>query len=377
MEDSRVVVLTSKTPGCSEFDRKQAFPIYRVNSDPMTTRIPFVSSLIRYLVLLTAATYLVLRHRISVIHCGEPEPAGVVGYLVYVLFRIPYMMYAHDDPEIPGLRWYPRSMRHCYRNACGIVAACSQAKHNVMRYGIDSERIAVIRTALEKNFLTLADPSLVRDRHSLHGRRVLLTVGRLVEEKGHDEVIKLLPAIIDRVPDIAYLIVGKGPDEERLRKLVREHGLADNVIFVGFVPNNELPSYYAACDLFIMLNKEKNGVAREGLGMVFLEASAQGRAVIGSTSGGTADAIIDGETGYRIPISQTESLASKITELLTDPEKRRKIGTNGRNHVLENFADWQSRSESLYRFTKKSYIMGHNQERGLTFEKKDPHPVYN
>jgi phosphatidylinositol alpha-1,6-mannosyltransferase len=377
MQESCVVVLTNRTAGCSEFDRRQSFPIYRANINPATIPIPFVSSLIRYSVLITAAVYLVLRYRVSVIHCGEPEPAGVVGYILHILFRMPYMMYVHDDPEIPGLRWYPKLMRHCYRKSSGIIAACSQARRNVMRYGIDGGRIAVIRTALQKGFLNLADPSPVRDKHSLHGKKVLLTVGRLVEEKGHDEVLRLLPTIVQSTPDVVYLIVGKGPEEKRLRELVRQYGLTDNVVFTGFVLNNELPSYYAACDLFIMLNKEKNGVAREGLGMVFLEANAQAKTVIGSTSGGTADAIVDGETGYRIPLSQEETLAGRVTELLIDEQKRLNVGMNGRGRVLRDFADWQSCSESLYRFTKASCITRHDPERGLTFEEKDPHPVYN
>ena len=377
MTDKCAVVLTNKTPGWKEFDQGQAFPIYRINFDLVSARIPFITSLMRYLVLFITALYLTVKHRINVIHCGEPEPAGVIGYLLHVLLGIPYMMYVHDDPEITGLRWYPKVMRCCYRNASGIIAACSQAKDNVVRYGVKSGRIMTIRTALERSFLNPADPYRIRRKHSLENKKVLLTVGRIVEEKGHEEVIKLLPAIIKRVPDTAYLIVGKGPDEGRLRKLAEKNGVRKDVIFAGFVPYDDLPSYYAASDLFIMLNKEKNGVSREGLGMVFLEASAQGKAVIGSTSGGTGDAVIQGETGYRIRISETEKLVSTITELLIDERKRCELGTNGRTYVLRNFDDWKSRAETLYRFTKTICNKRYEPQRGLSFEEKNPHPICN
>ncbi len=377
MPEKCAVVLTNKTPGWEEFDQEQALPIYRINFDLISTRIPYITSLLRYLVIFITALYIIVKHRINVIHCGEPEPAGVVGYMLHILLGVPYVMYVHDDPEIPGLRLYPKIMRYCYRNASGIIAACSQAKDNVMRYGVNSKRIMIIRTALERSFLNPADPHRIRRKHSLENKKVLLTVGRLVEEKGHEEVIKLLPSIINRVPDTAYLIVGKGPYEDRLRKLAEKHGVEKNVVFAGFVPYNDLPSYYAASDLFVMLNKEKKGVSREGLGMVFLEAGAQGKAVIGSASGGTADAIIQGETGYRISISQTDTLVDSITELLIDEEKRCELGTNGRNIVLRNFADWKSRAESLYRFTKIIWNRRQEHQRGLSFEEKNPHPVCN
>lgn len=377
MPENCAVVLTSRTRSWREYDKKQPFPIYRIGTDLIPLPIPFISSIIRHVFLFIMALYIVIRHRIRVVHCGEPEPAGVIGYLLYKCFGIPYMMYVHDDPEIPGLRWYPKIMRHCYRKASGIIAACSEAKNNVLRYGIDEKRIQVIRTALDSPFLRIADASAVSGRHGLEGKKVLLTVGRLVEEKGHDEVIKLLPLIIDRVPNTVYLIVGKGPYDTHLRRLAREHGVTDSIIFTGFVPQHELPSYFAACDLFVMLNKQKGGVSREGLGMVFLEASAQGKPVVGSTGGGTADAIVEGNTGYRIDIDQTQSMIDRITELLTNEDKRRVIGMNGRDFVLKNYANWKSRSESLHNFTKATLVKKQNADKGLSFEEENPHPVYN
>ena len=118
------------------------------------------------------------------------------------------------------------------------------------------------------------------------------------DQSKHDKIIEALPAILEQVPDVVYLIVGTGREEERLRVYAQEKGVADRVIFAGHVPDEELPAYYNAADVFIMPNREE-GTNVEGFGIVFLEANACGIPVIGGRSGGTVDAIADGLFGCR------------------------------------------------------------------------------
>jgi phosphatidylinositol alpha-1,6-mannosyltransferase len=140
----------------------------------------------------------------------------------------------------------------------------------------------------------------IRARHQLGDRPVVVCVSRLVARKGQDTLIRALPAIKRRVGDAALLVVGDGPDRERLVSLVDTLGLGRSVVMTGRVAADELPAYYAAGDVFAMPCRSRHaGLEVEGLGMVYLEASATGLPVVAGSSGGAPDAVREGETGVR------------------------------------------------------------------------------
>src|SRR5690606_22354428 len=128
--------------------------------------------------------------------------------------------------------------------------------------------------------------------------------------KGYDRVIQSLAEIRRHVPDAHYLIVGRGDDSERVRTLAREHNLADHITLAGFVPDNELPDHYALCDLFIMPSKG------EGFGIVFLEALASGKPVLGGNRDGSRDPLMDGELGALVDPDDCNAIASESVAIL-------------------------------------------------------------
>ena len=139
----------------------------------------------------------------------------------------------------------------------------------------------------------------VRARLGLTDRPVVVCVSRLVPRKGQDTLIRALPEIRRRVPDAALLIVGGGPYRATLEKLARQTGVERDVVFTGSVPSAELPAHYAAGDVYAMPCRTRNrGLDVEGLGIVYLEASATGLPVVAGDSGGAPDAVREGETGY-------------------------------------------------------------------------------
>src|SRR6516225_4459471 len=147
-----------------------------------------------------------------------------------------------------------------------------------------------------------AGGAAVRDRLGLAGRPVVVCVSRLVPRKGQDTLIRAWPQVRAAVPDAALLLVGGGPYAGRLQRLAGRLGVAGLVTFTGSVPWPELPSYYDAGDLFAMpCRTRRHGLDVEGLGIVYLEASATGLPVIGGDSGNAPDAIRAGETGYVVP----------------------------------------------------------------------------
>ena len=165
----------------------------------------------------------------------------------------------------------------------------------------------------------------------LEGKQVLLTVGRLVHRKGQDKLLDALPQIIVRHPDVVLLIVGVGPRQKRLGQLVRRQDLSDSVRFVGRVAYEKLPEYFRLADLFVMPSRSRlAGLEVEGLGIVYLEASASGVAVVAGASGGAPDAVIAGLTGEVVDGTKIDEIAQVINELLDHPDRLRQMGRAGR-----------------------------------------------
>lgn len=193
------------------------------------------------------------------------------------------------------------------------------------------------------------DGSAVRARHGLTGRPVIVCVSRLVPRKGQDMLIRALPTIRRRVPDAALLLVSGGPYRKTLARLAREHDVEKDVIFTGSVPWPELPAHYAAGDVYAMPCRTRAaGLDVEGLGIVYLEASATGLPVVGGDSGGAPDAVREGETGYVVGGRDVEALAARLTDLLTDETKAKAMGAAGRAWVEQEWR-WETQAARLAR----------------------------
>ncbi|SDZ06243.1 phosphatidylinositol alpha-1,6-mannosyltransferase [Micromonospora pattaloongensis] len=193
------------------------------------------------------------------------------------------------------------------------------------------------------------DGTEVRRRLGLSDRPVVVCVSRLVPRKGQDALIRALPEIRRRVPGAALLIVGGGPYRETLQRLAREAGVADHVVFTGSVPWAQLPAHYAAGDVYAMPCRTRNrGLDVEGLGMVYLEASATGLPVVAGDSGGAPDAVREGETGYVVNGRDVPQLADRVATLLADPELARRMGAAGRAWVEREWR-WETQSARMTR----------------------------
>ena len=191
------------------------------------------------------------------------------------------------------------------------------------------------------------DGSVVRARHGLLGRPVIVCVSRLVPRKGQDVLIEALPQVRRELPDAALLVVGRGPYHDRLLELARTHGVADHVVLTGGVPYEELPAHYAAGDVFAMpCRTRRAGMDVEGLGIVYLEASAVGLPVLAGSSGGAPDAVRHGETGYVVDGRSAPGVASRLVELLRDEELRSRMGAAGRAWVERDWT-WTVAAERL------------------------------
>ena len=175
----------------------------------------------------------------------------------------------------------------------------------------------------------------VRERLGLGNRPVVVCVSRMVPRKGQDTLIRAWPRVLaaaggDGLGGPVLLLVGDGPYRAELGRLARGAGLSGSVVFTGPVPSAELPTYYDAGNVFAMpCRTRRGGLDVEGLGIVYLEASACGLPVVGGDSGGAPDAIRNGETGYVVPGRDVPAVADRIAGLLADPAGAAAMGEKG------------------------------------------------
>lgn len=218
-----------------------------------------------------------------------------------------------------------------------IVISRYTAERTVQAQGVSPDRIRLLPLALDPAFWEAAHASPARSRPAgFPEGRVLLSVTRLAASEGYkgvDLVIAALPLIAARVPDVHYVVVGDGDDRPRLEELSRQKGLAARVHFLGRLDSlsAELAACYSACDVFVLPSRG------EGFGIVFLEAMAFAKPVVGGAHGGTLDVIEDGRTGMLVPPGDVEQLARVLESLLTNRTLRDDLGRRARERVQTNF----------------------------------------
>lgn len=205
--------------------------------------------------------------------------------------------------------------------------------------GIDTDHFAPQQSA-----------ALLRADLGLADKKVIVSVGRLVHRKGQDTLIEAMPQILTRIPDAHLLFVGEGPYKEYLMKRAAELGVTRAITFIGRIQYSELPRYICVGDIFAMPSRSRlAGLEVEGLGIVYLEASACGLAVIGGKSGGAPDAVLEGETGYAVDGTSSHDVALAAIELLSHPEHAARMGARGRQWIIEEWRWelWAKRFASL------------------------------
>ncbi len=204
-----------------------------------------------------------------------------------------------------------------------------------------------IAPGIDTDHFAPVDATILRKSLGLTGKRVIVSVGRLVHRKGQDYLIEAMSAIVHEIPDAHLVLVGEGPYREHLVKLVQKYSLDDYVTFIGRIQYAELPKYICLGDVFAMPSRSRfRGLEVEGLGIVYLEASACGLPVIAGASGGAPDAVIEGITGVVVDGQDSAAIAVAAINLLNDPEKATKMGRAGRDWIVEKWR-WQIWSEKF------------------------------
>jgi phosphatidylinositol alpha-1,6-mannosyltransferase len=339
------VVLVAKEHGDTRLlDQTLPFKVERIPMGMKEWDPTAPASLWRYLCMLRQVLRSCRRHHIQQLHCMRVLPEGLIGWCVCLMTRRPYLVYAHGEEILISLgsrklRWL---ILRVYNRAAAIIANSRKTKALLEGMGVRPGKIQVIHPGVEATAFRIGEDAgrAIRQRYHLGQSPVLLTVGRLQRRKGQDMVIQALPRIAKRFSEVRYVIAGAGEERDFLERLACELGVRDKVIFVGQIENGEQAAYYAASDVFLMPNRQI-GADVEGFGIVFLEAGAAGKPVIGGQSGGTAEAIQEGVTGIRVDGENVEAIAAAVIDLLTDSDKARAMGERARQWVEKAFS-WES-----------------------------------
>ena len=317
-----VTVYAPAWKGAAEFDAEQPFAVIR-HPTPLMLPVPTVSR---------RAAAIAREHGCDTVLFGAAAPLGLITPVLRKagVTRAVAITHGHEAgwAALPGARALLRRIG----DETDVVTYLGEYFRVRLARALSPEaakRMARLAPGVDGTFFRPgAGGQAVRDRLALAGRPVVVCVSRMVRRKGQDTLIRAWPRVRAEVGDAVLLLVGDGPYAGDLRRLARQLNVSDAVLFTGPVPWPELPGYYDAGDVFAMpCRTRRAGLDVEGLGLVYLEASATGLPVIGGDSGGAPDAILDGESGY--VVRDVAGTAARVIELLTDPGKARAMGEKG------------------------------------------------
>ncbi len=333
-----VRVIASRTPGDVEHDRAYPADVTRVSS--FKSLPGFLAVLLRQAAFFFAVANLWRRWRFDRIICGYLQFSGPIALFWNRFLGVPFVVLTYGM-ELLRLRRSraPGLWRGLLRRAQLVTTIAEPFQEFLKKFAPKARARKIPMACIISRHADEPLPEPYRG-HSLAGKRVILSVGRLVARKGFDTLIAAMPMLIANDKDIACIIVGKGDDGPRLESLARESGVADKVIFTGEIGETELAQLYERADVFAMISRQE-GDNVEGFGIVFIEAGARGTPVVGGRSGGVAEAVKDNISGLLADPTSAKDVAEKISAILDDPEMAARMGEEGRRiarevHTFEN-----------------------------------------
>ena len=278
---------------------------------------------------------------ITTMHVHHVLPVGYVAYFLnkFNILRS-YTVFLHGTDiaratsQSRKLSWFKKICQQAEK----IVVNSRFLERRVREYN-DETPMVVVNPCPAPYFLEQANPEFIqklRAHLALSGKKVLLTVGRMVDGKGFPLGIGLLPELLKQIPNIVWVMVGSGPKRDEIIAMVQKNNLQNAVRFLGELSPEQLPPLYQAADAFVLLTHPDGGV-EEGWGTVFLEASASGIPVVAGMSGGVEEAVENSVTGYVVEAHHADQAVNKIVELLKDPSRAKAIGAAGKARVLNEF----------------------------------------
>lgn len=342
--------------GAPEHDRRASYRIYRipllrpVNIARRHGLISALSSVLGDIALMLRLLLRVIRvsrrENVQVICLGDLVYGGWLVFPLKYLFRYKVIFYVHGEEvtvqSAGGLfdRWRARFLAHAdavlsvsrfTRDALTRLMQVDPAKIRLVPNGVNLER-----------FRPRAAPPGLAARHGVEGKRVLLSVGRLVARKGADRLIEAMPQIVRRCPDVHLLIAGDGPMRGTLEGMIQVLGLQKNVTLLGAMSDQDIDDLYALAEVFALPNREMPDGDTEGFGLVFLEANACGKPVVAGQAGGAPDAVTHQVNGLTVDGNSVDAIADAVASLFTDRGLYKRLSDGALTVARQS--GWESRA---------------------------------
>lgn len=275
----------------------------------------------------------------DVVHVHWPMPHGLFGAALRLASGgRTAVVSSYYSVELTWVRrrmpWLEPSLRWTTRSADVLTANSSATAEKVQRYTSREVRVVPSPAPFDES---VGPDGETRTPLGGDGPLRLLFVGRLVERKGVEYLVRALPRILEERPAV-LTVVGEGERRPQIEAAAREAGVQDRVEFTGYIPAERLESLYRTCDVFVLPAVVDEKGDTEGLGVVLLEALLFERPVVASGVGGIVDIVRDGETGWRVPPRDPGSIAEAVLEASSDPGRARETAARGRRHVLDSFS---------------------------------------
>lgn len=361
-------------PGWKEHDERCGFPIHRLDLLRPEMAPPPANKLVsawRFLTidiplrLKVVATVrgLIREYGVGVICIGELASTAWLGEFCRRFFGVRMVLYVHGE-EITqrlGAGSFGRRRAAHLRGADAVVAVSRFTRQALIeQMGVRPERICLIENGVDtRRFSPGPDDGALRARLGLAGKRLVVAVGRLVARKGFDKTIAAWAEIHQAHPDAHLLIIGDGPQRAELQSLADASPAAAAITLAGALDDADLLAAYRSASLFVMPNRTMPDGDTEGFGLVFLEANACGRAVIGGRAGGAVEAVRDGESGLLVNGENVTEIAAAIKRVLGDDALRSRLEAGALMHAQVN--SWESRVRLFQELCRKLQQTGeHN-----------------
>lgn len=341
-----VVVYAPAWPGAAEFDARQPFPVVR---HPGSLMLPVPSVAAR-------ATSLLAEHGCDSVLFGAAAPLGLLAPRLRAAGarRIIGLTHGHEAgwAALPGARMLLRRIGDEVDVLTYLAEYFRTRLAGALSPAAASRMIRLTPGVNPGEFRPGAGGPAIRERFGIApDRPVVVCVSRMVPRKGQDMLIRAWPSVRAATvsADPLLLLVGDGPYRSRLDRLAAQAGVTDSIIFTGPVSWDDLPACYDAGNIFAMpCRTRRGGLDVEGLGIVYLEASATGLPVVGGDSGGAPDAIVEGETGYVVPGRDVGALTDRLVRLISDPVGAAAMGEKGQAWIEREWT-WDLVAQRLQR----------------------------
>ena len=343
MPAADTVVYTTKVAGGADFDKKNPWKVVRGK--------PFSLFLWpRWGKMLGDIWGLVEKENIKQIYVHHALPVGYVAYLLKKFKKIPYTLFFHGTDLDLGIKNKKNKLKKICLAAEKIVVNSNFLKNKFLSAFDDLKKeVSVVHPCPNDIFLqTVPETELkkLKSQLALEGKSVIITVARMTEGKGYPHLIRFLPKILEKVPNLVWLIVGDGPKKDEVITSIQKNYLQNVTRFVGKLPYTELPKYYQLADLFVLLTHPDESSSEEAWGTAFVEAAASGLPVVAGRAGGVEEAVENMKTGLVVDVYQDQGIISAVTELLRNRDYAKQMGQTGKERVIREF-NWPEQLKKL------------------------------